>query len=173
MSAEELATLAIILGMPLEVNDYTQRVRGNGAFGSSMEVIREGSFYKVSFTVGSHTPDHCPPRSSGYSTLMAKHMAFGSVPFGENQFWVFGIYVTSDFFDVIKTGRAITGIAGYGGVSLQYLWRLPGAKGVGAFFHYQSTWVEDYSRVGHVLAMNGDPVQLRSRVGLSTVDTEG
>ena len=172
VSASETVALATILGMPLEINDYTQKIRGIGAFGSSLGIGGKSPPPKIELSFRPHWADPVPPCSSGYTTVMAKSIAFGCVPFAENDYWVNAIYVSEDVLSAIKTGRAIADIAGYGGTSMQYLWQLPAAKGVSAYFHPRSHWVADGSRVGVVETMNGDAIALVPAASLPGVDTK-
>jgi hypothetical protein len=169
ISAGEVLALAAILSVPLEVNDYTQRVKGTGAFGASLS-IGNTTPSRVELSIGrssgiATTPDLTHGEygaSSGYSTVMAKHIAFGCVPLSENDFWNLAVYVTEGVFEAIRQGRAIAdAVEGYGGVAIQYLWQLPAAKDVDAYFHSASGWVEDGSCIGAVQTAGGMPVMLR------------
>jgi len=65
---------------------------------------------------------------SGYTTLMAKHLACGSVPFAQNSGWIKSIYVKKPVLDAILKGRNIKDISAYGGPSLELLRMLPAEK---------------------------------------------
>ncbi|KAK4220653.1 hypothetical protein QBC38DRAFT_430345 [Podospora fimiseda] len=158
VAASETMALATILGIPLEVNDYTQTIKGIGAFGSSLEIGRQITPPKIELSFPPHWSEPVPSYSSGYTTVMAKNIAFGCVPFSENEYWVNAIYFNDDVLNAIKTGRAITDISGYGGASMQYLWQLPAAKSSSSYFHPRSHWVEDGSRIGAVESMKGDQI---------------
>lgn len=108
ISAGEVLALAAILSVPLEVNDYTQRAKGTGAFGASLS-IGNTTPSRVELSIGrssgiAMTPDPTHGgygASSGYSTVMAKLIAFGCVPLAENDFCNLAVYVTEGVFEAI------------------------------------------------------------------------
>jgi len=171
VSASETMALATILGIPLEVNDYTQSIKGIGAFGSSLEIGRQSPPPKIELSFSPHWSEPVPPCCSGYTIVMAKNIAFGCVPFSENKYWVNAIYVNIEVLEDIKTGRAIADISGYGGASMQYLWQLPAAKTSSTYFHPRGHWVEDGSRIGAVESVKGDQIYVLPAVG-SSPETE-
>ncbi|KAK3984897.1 hypothetical protein QBC44DRAFT_405990 [Cladorrhinum sp. PSN332] len=151
-AASETVALATILGIPLEVNDYTQTIKSRGAFGFSLEIGRQIAPPKIELSFSPCWSEQVPSCSSGYTTVMAKNIAFGCVPFSENEYW---------------TSQAIADISGYGGASMQYLWQLPAAKTSSSYFHPQSRWVEGGSRIGAVESMRGDQIYVLPAVGAS------
>lgn len=135
ISREELAALALILGTPLLVNDYTQNIRGVGPFGIGLDVIQDNGVWKLELTHGPRIARHAPSRGSGYSVLFAKHLAFGSLPFADSSYWVRSVYVNKDVLKTIKEERCIKDGKSFGGRPLQILRSLPGAKQIDAFYH--------------------------------------
>jgi len=71
---------------------------------------------------------------SGYTTLMAKHLACGSVPFAKNQSWILTVYLTDEVLEVLKAGGYVIDKRAFGGDSLEFLRRLPGDKLIDAFY---------------------------------------
>jgi hypothetical protein len=71
---------------------------------------------------------------SGYTTLMAKHLACGSVPFAKAQSWILSVYLTDKVVDALKAGSNVVDKRAFGGDSLEFLRRLPADKLIDAFY---------------------------------------
>lgn len=134
-SREELVSLALVLGVSLNINDFTQNISGVGPFGTGFDVIQDNGVWKLELIHGSRLPRHAASRSSGYSVLFAKHLAFGSLPFAENSLWVSSIYINPKVLQAIKAGHAIMDGKSFGGRPLQVLRSLAAAKQINAYYH--------------------------------------
>lgn len=134
-SREELVSLALVLGVSLNINDFTQNVSGVGPFGTGFDVIQDNGVWKLELIHGSRLLRHAASRSSGYSVLFAKHLAFGSLPFAEDSLWVSSVYISPRVLQAIKAGHAIMDGKSFGGRPLQVLRRLPAAKQINAYYH--------------------------------------
>ncbi|KAK3990080.1 hypothetical protein QBC44DRAFT_326154 [Cladorrhinum sp. PSN332] len=133
VTREELAAMSLIMGMPIK-HDNAGFYSGIGAYGLSIDIAHTDAGWKLSLFKGSRIPRHAPSMGSGYTSLMAKHLACGSIPFDELQDCVRSVYMTDDVLDGIKAGLCITDTQAYGGQSLEFLRRLPGDKAVDAYY---------------------------------------
>jgi hypothetical protein len=131
---EELIALALIMGSSIKIHSYTESLNGVGAFGLSLYAIPDRGSWTLGLTQGSRIPRQVPTMGSGYTTLMAKHLACGSVPFAQNSGWIKSIYVKKPVLDAILEGRNIKDISAYGGPTLELLRMLPGEKEVDAYY---------------------------------------
>ncbi|KAI5817208.1 hypothetical protein BZA77DRAFT_245567, partial [Pyronema omphalodes] len=131
---EELAALALALGMKLRVNDFTSIVSGFGAFSTSLGIQRSGGYWKAHLVHGSRIPSQKNSQGSGYTILMAKHIACGCLPFTDTGVFVRTVYVTKNVLRALTRGHHIMDCTDYGGPSLEYLRRLPSAKQIDALY---------------------------------------
>jgi hypothetical protein len=159
-SREELAALALTLGIPLKINDYTQNVSGVGPFGTGFDMIQDNGIWRLELIHGSRLPRHTASRSSGYSVLFAKHLAFGSLPFAENKHWVRSVYISPAVLRAIKNGQAIKDGKSFGGRPLQILRSLPAAKQIDAIYHTGDK-VLDEDNLGCILNSNGNVMNIQ------------
>jgi len=157
-SREELAALALVLGVHLKVNVFSNAVSGIGAFGTSLYAAQSGGYWKLHLVHGSRIPKHLKSQGSGYTTLMAKHLACGSIPFADSPLWVASVYCTDGVLCAIKHGKHIQDSRTYGGSSLEYLRRLPAAKQIDAFYGVQDGNETPDIPYGAILRANGQPV---------------
>jgi hypothetical protein len=160
-SREELFALSLILGIPLKVNDFTQNIGGIGPFGTGLDVVQDNGVWKLELHHGSRLPRHASSCGSGYTSLFAKHLAFGSLPFADSTHWIQSVYVNDIILDALKEGRSIKDGKSFGGHPLQMLKRLPGAKQIDAFYHTSERLETDTHLIGRILKSNGDPISLR------------
>ncbi|KAK4188304.1 hypothetical protein QBC35DRAFT_523025 [Podospora australis] len=158
---EELAALALMMGMPV-AQDNAGFYSGIGAYGLSMDIAHTEATWKLSLVKGSRIPRHAPSMGSGYTSLMAKHLACGSIPFGQGNDWVRSVYVTPNVLDAIKKGICITDSRAYGGPSLEFLRRLPGDKPIDAY--YARATKERGTDPGSILNAMGEEVGRWSRL---------
>jgi hypothetical protein len=131
---EELIALALIMGSSIKIQSYTESLNGVGAFGLSLYAIPDRGSWTLGLTQGSRIPRHVPSMGSGYTTLMAKHLACGSVPFAQNSGWIKSVYVKKPVLQAILCGDNIKDISAYGGPSLELLRMLPGEKEIDAYY---------------------------------------
>jgi len=157
---EKLFALSLILGMPLKVNDFTQNIGGIGPFGTGLNVVQNDGAWKLELHRGSRLARHATPCGSGYTSLFAKHLAFGSLPFADSTRWIQSVYVNDIILDAVKEGRSIKDGKSFGGHPLQMLRRLPGAKQIDAFYHTSERLETDNHLIGRILKSNGDPINL-------------
>ncbi|KAH1808548.1 hypothetical protein KXX27_007923 [Aspergillus fumigatus] len=133
VSREELSALALILGMNLCVceshNPYS--LHGEGAFGiSASATLSHDMHWQLRFVRTSRRPRHDPSAGSGYSTLFAKYLACGAIPFArgnsENDSkWIKSVYIQDlnkfeegGYFKDLKDDDCLPD-------ALEYLSRLP------------------------------------------------
>ncbi|KAF2016777.1 hypothetical protein BU24DRAFT_433605 [Aaosphaeria arxii CBS 175.79] len=112
----ELAALAITLGIQPEfmhdLSGQTERknpvVHGNGAFGISMHAVPTvDERYQITLTQFKRKISQLPARGSGFSTLYAKHLASGSLPFLQDERAVNSILVTGETLHALKEGSSV------------------------------------------------------------------
>jgi hypothetical protein len=105
-----------------------------GVFGLSLYASQDGGTWKLNLAQGSRIPRDMPSPGSGYTSLMAKHFACGSLPFAQTSRWVKSVYLKDDILQAIKDGKNIQDVREYGGPSLEFLRRLPAEKDVDAYY---------------------------------------
>ena len=154
VSREELAALALILGMRLHWHPYAPSLVGIGAFGTSLRVVQENGAWRLHLMQATRIPRHGRSPGSGYTTVMAKHIACGSLPFADASMWVRSVFVTEKVLAGIRTGGSIKDVRCFGGRALEYLRRLPAAKQIDAFYAIDSTPRDD-SSLGIILKSDG------------------
>jgi hypothetical protein len=158
VTREELAALAIITGMVFTWQDRLLYLTAYGGFGFSLDLSHAGAAWSVALVQGSRLPRNASSLGTGYTTLMAKHLACGSIPFAQNEDWVVTIYVTNDVLAAIKRGGNIIDRRAFGGDSLEFLRRLPSSKLIDAFY---GVYTEDtagspqHPSFGAILHANG------------------
>lgn len=135
ISREELLALSLTLGITLYINDFTQNIRGLGPFGTGLDVIQDNGEWRLEIVQGARLGRHSASRGSGYTTLFAKHIAFGSLPFADTTDWTRSVYINEEVLEVIKRGRSVVDGFSFGGRPLQILRRLPASKQIDAYYH--------------------------------------
>lgn len=156
-SREELAGLALILGMRLKWHAYAPSLVGVGAFATSLRAGQENGTWRLHLMQATRIPRHFRSPGSGYTTLMAKHIACGSLPFADTSRWVRSVFVTDKVIEGIRTGGSVKDVQSFGGEALEYLRRLPGVKQIDAFYDIDPTPRPDAS-LGTILKSNGSPL---------------
>ena len=156
-SREELAGLALVLGMQLRVNESANAVSGIGAFGTSLFAAQAGGGWQLHLIHGTRLPKHLHSQGSGYTTIFAKHMACGCIPFADSAKWIKALYVRQDVLDAVRRGWHVQDAATYGGQSLEYLRRLPASKQIDAFYGVCETAAAP-ARLGAILKSDGTPL---------------
>ncbi|KAF3019019.1 hypothetical protein E8E14_013258 [Neopestalotiopsis sp. 37M] len=134
VTREELVALALFTGMKIERSAHGLHYSGIGPFGLSIDLIHTDANWRLSLIRGSRIPRHAPSLGSGYTLLMAKHLACGSIPFQCSPSWVHSIYLRDDVLSAVKAGHFIIDVQSYGGPTLEFLRRLPADKAVDAFY---------------------------------------
>ncbi|KAF7549235.1 hypothetical protein G7Z17_g6513 [Cylindrodendrum hubeiense] len=133
VTREEFVALSLMMGMPI-TKSHDGHYSGIGAYGLSIDLAHTEAIWKLSLVKGSRIPRHAPSMGSGYTSLMAKHLACGSIPFAESADWIRSVYVTDEVLTAVKNGLCIMDTRAYGGPSLEFLRRLPGDKAVDAYY---------------------------------------
>ena len=134
VTREELAALSIIMGVTFPRLGQSLYLSGVGSFGLSLDISHADTSWSISVAQGSRLIRHAASMGNGYTTLMAKHLACGSVPFAQNDSWILSVYVTADVCETLKTGGGVVDKRAFGGDSLEFLRRLPGEKLIDAFY---------------------------------------
>lgn len=140
VTREELIALALVIGASIKIHEYTETLTGIGAFGLSLYAIPNSGSWNLGLTQGPRIPRHAATNGSGYTTLMAKHLACGSIPFAQNRGWVKSVYLKRSVLEAIKNGKNIRDVSAYGGPTLELLRMLPAEKSVDAYY---GVWDED------------------------------
>lgn len=166
ITREELVALALVLGISMKIDEYSQSLNGIGAFGLSLYATQNHGTWTLSLAQGSRIPRHMPSPSSGYTTLMAKHLACGSIPFAQSSRWVKSVYITDEVLRAIQEGRNIKDILAFGGPSLELLRWLPAEKEIDAYYGVAES--KAASDVGLILKPDGQKTGLwhRAVVGI-------
>jgi hypothetical protein len=137
VTGHELAALSVILGSPVDISLDTQDEKCEsrastykGALGVSIAATAtsDGS-YHISLASNKRNISQLPAKGSGYSTLHAKHLASGSLPFASGSKTINSILITPETLAHLKTGECMyiqpTGADTKGA---QFLARLPNAR---------------------------------------------
>ncbi|KAK3690104.1 hypothetical protein B0T22DRAFT_423829, partial [Podospora appendiculata] len=133
VTREELVALSLVMGMPI-AKSSDGHYAGIGAYGLSLDLAHTEANWKLTLVKGSRIPRHAPSMGSGYTSLMAKHLACGSIPFAEGGDWIRSVYVTDAVLAAVRDGVCIVDTQAYGGPSLEFLRRLPADKAVDAYY---------------------------------------
>lgn len=107
VSQQELAGLALALGMCLSMED-SHTIEGTGPFGICLRGQRRDTEWRVHVTHQIREPDQKASKGSGYSILFAKHMACGSLPFGQSESLIHSVFVDESVLAGIKQGLHIS-----------------------------------------------------------------
>ncbi|KAF2118769.1 hypothetical protein BDV96DRAFT_610713 [Lophiotrema nucula] len=116
VSATELASLVVMLGSPVDIRhangaqekDSIKPIAGSTAYGLSIygSSMEDGTF-RVTLYQQKRSVSQLPSRGSGYSTLFAKHLASGSIPFSQDDHTVSSLQITQETFDAIRAGKSL------------------------------------------------------------------
>ncbi|KAF2269054.1 hypothetical protein CC78DRAFT_575606 [Lojkania enalia] len=113
VTATELAALSIILGSPLTL---AQMQRGSqekspqptSVFGLSISGSPLGDGrYHISLKQHKRSLSQLPAKGSGYSTLYAKHIAAGSLPFSLDSKSISSTLITRETLEAVKLGKCL------------------------------------------------------------------
>lgn len=117
VTPKELAALSVFLGSPITITEAsnagekpedTRLAKGRGAFGISINATPTGDGkYRILLRQHKRSIPQLPARGSGYSTLFAKHLASGSIPFLLDKNHVNAILITSETFKAIQSGTRL------------------------------------------------------------------
>lgn len=124
VSREELAGLALSLGMCLTVREHSS-IEGIGPFGIYISGHCSDMQWRLHISHQHRQADR-PTKGSGYSTLFAKHMACGSLPFQQSKGLIHCVCVNHGVLESIMKGEHINIYKrDRHPVSLNYLIHLP------------------------------------------------
>jgi hypothetical protein len=108
VTAAELATLSVILGSPLVPNTEESPVSQTGALNISIVCsTAEDGKLQVSLQKHKRNIPHLPAQGSYSSTVFAKHLAAGSLPFAKTNGKIHGILVSTQTVELMQTGSAV------------------------------------------------------------------
>ncbi|KAL1602576.1 hypothetical protein SLS60_005992 [Paraconiothyrium brasiliense] len=137
VTGHELAALSVVLGSPVDISLDAQNEKCEswantykGALGVSIAATAtsDGS-YHISLASNKRNVSQLPAKGSGYSTLHAKHLASGSLPFASDRKTINSILITAETLSHLKAGKHLylqpTGADTKGS---QFLARLPNAR---------------------------------------------
>ncbi|RYP57025.1 hypothetical protein DL770_010777 [Monosporascus sp. CRB-9-2] len=153
VSREDLAAISLVLGVTLKINEYRSSLQGTGCFGSSVYSAPDSTgIWRLRIDPGI---SEGYARGTGFTSLMAKHVACGSLPFREDNSCVWSVFVSSAVLDAITEGRSIMDThENTVEPPLQYLHRLPQAKQIDVY----SGAGPRSDPIGIILARTGRPV---------------
>lgn len=140
----ELATLSIILGSPLGVSAGSKNT-SRGAFGISILMTPIGTG-KHQFTLRQHkrsiSQQHA--QGTGFSSLYAKHLAAGFLPYSQDKNAFNSILITDDAFEAIQAGASLyTKVFTSKTPQSKFLASLPSSRELS--FHILATSTEQHS----------------------------
>lgn len=131
VSREELAALALALGMRLVMKEDPISLYGTGPFGIYLRgsPAPTDTLWRLHITHQHRQSDHEASKGSGYSILFAKHMACGCLPFGQSDNLIHSVCVDKSALVGIKEGDDISGHELQSPPPpVKYLSRLPAAR---------------------------------------------
>jgi hypothetical protein len=148
-SREELAGLALVLGITFKLNNHSSSMCGTGPFGIHFEGERNKLQWRLRLDHQNRQPDHGRTTGHGYLTLFAKHMACECLPFGRTQETrrVLSVYIDKDTWNSIRNNRKVflKRICVPVPEPLKYLSRLPAADAPYFFYNQKAEILGDSS----------------------------
>ncbi|KAF1979231.1 hypothetical protein BU23DRAFT_549252 [Bimuria novae-zelandiae CBS 107.79] len=156
----EFAALSVILGSPVDISLDAQDERCvswantyKGALGVSLAATATSDrSYHISMVSNKRNVSQLPAKGSGYSTLHAKHLASGSIPFASDRKIVHSIVITENTLELLKAGTGTylqpTGADTRGA---QFLARLPNSRAPNFHIIAPSTSANSTSRLVHAI----------------------
>lgn len=115
ITGQELAALSVILGSPIDLGSGAQNEGGEtlantfkGALGISINATpKPDGTYHVALTSIQRSISQLPAKGSGYSTLLAKHLASGALPFALDRKATNSVLITNDTLEALQSGTEI------------------------------------------------------------------
>lgn len=180
VSKEELASLSFIIGIPLHAQNAEFLPNARGPYGITLTSEKVAAITTIRLVFGprARSPEGPKPlaKGSGYSTLFAKHMACGSLPFAR---CVIGEPVTKvDMQTVMVTDEVKTALEGGGAISnlaldtknggeypreFNYLARLPSSSTVEFYLNCDNAGDVDQGLLLNAYSVvSGRPAQISS-----------
>ncbi|EPS26533.1 hypothetical protein PDE_01470 [Penicillium oxalicum 114-2] len=136
VSEEEIAALALILGISLTCPHFL--VQGIGAFNVAMNSRLSGCLTKYRLVYSGGPDPRSNAKGSGYSTLFAKHLACGCLPFACDDSDVHTIAIDNVICQSIKKGKPILDKKSKWTTAMYYLDKLPASRGNNFYHQSQS-----------------------------------
>lgn len=141
VTPEELTALSVALGSPLAAElfetsakkpELSQPKIDKGAFGIIIHgaQTRDGK-YHITLKQHKRSIARLPARGSGFSTLFAKYLAAGSLPFSQDKHAVNSIVITTETVEALRDGQPLHVQKTLGqALTARYLTSLPSSRGV-------------------------------------------
>jgi hypothetical protein len=109
VTAAELAALSIVLGSPLLVDAKdNQSPSQKGALNISLICSTAGNDnLQISLRKHKRNTSHLPASGSNFSSVFAKHLAAGSLPYAKTNGIVHGILVNTHTLELVQTGSSL------------------------------------------------------------------
>ena len=107
VAAEELAALSFVLGIPIALGDSSEStdLESFGAFGISLRSHRSpDGVHHLRFDYRQRDILQQPSKGSGYSTIFAKNLACGSLPFAQDDNATHTIFVNQAAVKSLRRG---------------------------------------------------------------------
>lgn len=109
ISQVELAELSLFFGMKLTIKmaGTSSRIYGVGAFGTFLNGYVEDGVWRINIAYCHRHRRDVSVKGSGYSTLHAKYIACGCLPFGQERGWIKYVHVNTDVLRAVYSGYSI------------------------------------------------------------------
>ncbi|KAH7411927.1 hypothetical protein DE146DRAFT_641762 [Phaeosphaeria sp. MPI-PUGE-AT-0046c] len=129
MTVAELAALSVLLGSPLTMAGDTDDVpaASKGAFNISIHVS-QGEYARITLRQHKRSKSHLPARGSCCSTLAAKHLAAGFLPFRQDERYIHTVRIDEESLRLLQAGTPIKFSISSGSKQAQWLASLPTAR---------------------------------------------
>ncbi|KAF2633200.1 hypothetical protein BU25DRAFT_380369 [Macroventuria anomochaeta] len=113
LTSAEFAALSVILGSSITSTSSNTEANAvfvdRGAFGISIwSTFTDDGRPKISLKQHKRNISQLPSSGSGHSSLFAKHLACGSLPFSQDAKSISSILVTDETFDAVQLGAPLT-----------------------------------------------------------------
>lgn len=105
----ELIALSVIMATPLDMDGKSDLAASNrGAFNMSIsDFVTEDGKHQIHLQRHKRSTSHMPAQGSGYSPLLAKHLAAGSLPYSQDKKTVQSILVNTDTVKAMEKGLSL------------------------------------------------------------------
>ena len=108
ITSGELAALSIILGSQLSTGSDTDALLEPSAYGISIAITpMTDAKHQVTLTQQRRSRSQRHASGSGVSTLFAKHLAAGSLPYSQDKIGVNSILITDEAFEALQAGASL------------------------------------------------------------------
>ncbi|CAI9631296.1 unnamed protein product [Alternaria burnsii] len=108
ITSGELAALSIILGSQLSTGSDTDALLEPSAYGISIAITpMTDAKHQVTLTQQRRSRSQRHASGSGVSTLFAKHLAAGSLPYAQDKIGVHSILITDEAFEALQAGASL------------------------------------------------------------------